>query len=92
MEQRTEWHTMRDWLQKKYGVEMGLFLAKRCASHIRKINDSCMDNFRIADLSNTKEVEAYGEARQNGCCGSCDVKIEHYKSGRAFMFGFNYGH
>jgi hypothetical protein len=81
------------WLSKRYGDELGLWLAKRAASAIRRTGiDPCMDNFRVCDEAIPTEVEEYENRRSNGCCGFCDVRFHHYKSDRHFRFGFNYGH
>ena len=79
-------------LGKRYGDEIGLFLAKRIAKTIKKIDDGCMSHFRVADIKKKKEVKIYDSIKCSGCCGSVDKIIEHYKTGRKFMYGFNYGH
>lgn len=78
-------------LGTKYGDEIGLFLAKRIASAVRKATWP-YDNLRVADKANPAEMLAYGEAKGHGCCGFYDDEITHYKSGRTFMCGFNFGH
>ena len=80
------------WLSKRYGDELGLWLAKRAAAEIRKKDDPCMDNLRICDEAIPAEVEEYERRRSSGCCGFCDVRLHHYKTDRRFLFGFNYGH
>jgi len=80
------------WFQLKYGDEIGLFLAKRASSLINKINDPCIDNYRVAEIGNILEEEEYKNLQKNGCCGFSDTLITHYASGRKFMLGFNYGH
>lgn len=58
--------------------------------HCRKIDDEskyeCCDNFRFARVDNQKEVNAYYDAKNHGCCGFYDVEFS------GIMFGFNYGH
>lgn len=62
------------------GVEFGLSLIK--------INDHCVDNFRV--FPESMEEEHNKQALQ-GCCGSFDSKIT-VRSGNKYLFGFNYGH
>lgn len=83
---------MRSWLAARYGEEIGTWLARRVAVMFRKVNDPCVDNIRVADLSSPDEVKRYEEQRTGGCCGTFDDSVEHYKTGCTFRFGCNYGH
>ena len=79
-------------LARRYGEDIGPWLARRVAVMFRRIDDACVDNFRVADLSRPDEVEVYDKQRARGCCGRYDDRITHFKSGRTFRFGCNYGH
>lgn len=85
---------MRTMLSHRYGADIGTFLAKRVARAIRrtKAHDQCLDNIRVADVDIAEELEHYEKMRAVGCCGFFDAEITHYKSGRHFRYGFNYGH
>lgn len=87
------WFAMRDALVRRYGEEIGTFLAKRIGSAIRSTGpDPCIDGFRVADTAIDSEVDEYERIKSAGCCGFYDDRITHYKSGRTFRFGFNFGH
>jgi len=99
----TPWHWMRDELVDRFGEELGNWLAKRMATHIR--GKECLSHFslvekprgiaRVARRLAPKAwaaVDRHEEIRRDGCCGSFDTELHHYKSGRRFLFGFNYGH
>lgn len=78
------------WLTRRYGDEIGPFLARRMGSDLAKNADPCIDALRAADTSNDAEMMEFKEARS--CCGSFEREITHFKSGRTFVYGFNYGH
>ncbi len=84
--------TLVEQMTAYYGPEIGPFLARRLAAAIRKTKDLCIDNLRWAELGNAEQVATYELAKKKGCCGFHDVQITHFKTGRHFMFGFNYGH
>lgn len=48
------------------------------------------DNFRIAEVGNVEEEEAYDRAAERGCCGFFDTQKSFW--GVLFRLGFNYGH
>jgi len=50
----------------------------------------CVDNCRIARKNDSNEVNAYEEARSEGCCGFFDMEI--LVDGEVFLIGCNYGH
>jgi hypothetical protein len=81
------------WLSIKYGDKIGRFLSNRLAKMIRKTNDFCMDNFRVAEVG-TKEVKKFEEQSKNGCCGSYENKFifKEKNKNRIFLIGYNYGH
>jgi hypothetical protein len=37
-------------------------------------------------------LRRHREIRDGGCCGSFDDTIVHFRTGRIFTWGFNYGH
>ena len=65
------------------------YVSNKIRNEVRRVNDPCMDNFRIC--SGEKWSNQYAEQRDKGCCGFTDIKIE-LKSGKIFHFGFNFGH
>jgi len=92
-DRRAQFDDMQARLTKRYGAELGPWLARRVAKLFRDARDTyCVDNFRVCDMSRPDEVEKYRVQRASGCCGSADRSITHYSSGRVFRYGFNYGH
>lgn len=59
-----------------------------------KPNDPCVDNYRIADISDPAQLQAYVHKQSRGCCGQHDtvamVKLDGYH--RMCLIGCNYGH
>ena len=96
----TPWHGLRDRLIEQYGPELGLFLAKRIGTSMRK--KDCIDQFSVVEIPSrwwhrfmprfSIEWGRHIERRSGGCCGSFDDTIVHYRTGRIFTWGFNYGH
>ena len=89
---------MRDELVEQFGDELGNWLARRMGKHLK--HKECISNYSLIELptgwrvflpSAWKAVGRHEQIRE-GCCGSLDVEFHHYKSGRRFAFGFNYGH
>lgn len=94
-EKRTPWHDTRDWLVRRYGTEIGEWLARRIGRQIVRLGKdemACSDNFRTADASDADAMTRYRAAQAEGCCGSFDHLFHHYKSDRKIWIGFNYGH
>jgi len=92
---------MRDRLVEQYGEEMGNWLARRIGKIVKPYVDDCMDNFSLVELPTGAKrlspaawevVGRHKERRSQGCCGSRDYELVHYRSGRRFTFGFNHGH
>lgn len=63
----------------------------RITNAIRRVNDPCMDNFRIG-MPAAGDMNNYHEAKAAGCCGFYDEKIILSGNGLEVYFGFNYGH
>lgn len=82
-------------MTNKYGSRLGTFLAKRFARAIRRTNDLCIDNLRVAKVDSIPEMERYKDAQSKGCCTLYDSKLT-FKSDDAptqhYWIGFNYGH
>jgi len=57
----------------------------------RREHASCVDNWRVAEVSSRRQMKQYKRAKAQGCCGSLDTIVTH-PSGRIFALGFNYGH
>ena len=91
MNQRTPWHGMQESLQRKFGEEIGTFLAKRIGVDMR--GKDCFTDFSVVDLgASEEELAKHKRIRTGGCCGSLDREITHFKTGRKFAYGFNFGH
>lgn len=94
------WHALRDRLVERYGEELGNFLAKRIGKTMK--NKDCIDQFSVVEIPSRfwhffmpSFYIAWGRhrgIREGGCCGSFDDSIIHFKTGRIFTWGFNYGH
>ena len=56
--------------------------------------DSCVNNYRIADIGDPAQLQAYVHKQSRGCCGQHDsvawVKFDGYE--RLCLIGCNYGH
>jgi hypothetical protein len=77
-------------VEKGYGPEIGEWLALQ---YFKNSNEcDYIDNVRVADYYNKKEMEIYNKQKDKGCCGSVDLSLRHPKSNRFFMLGWNYGH
>lgn len=69
------------------------WLCNQCASVYKDIDDGCVDNFRVCSSFGASDMSSeYKTARNSGCCGSRDVRVNNPLTGNAFMIGFNYGH
>lgn len=66
-----------------------VYISNKIRNEIRRVDDPCMDNFRICKGENP--TSDYEKQRNHGCCGFTDIVIK-LKSGSTFHFGFNYGH
>lgn len=53
-------------------------------------DEDCVDNIRFAYVSDGKEMKAYEDAANSGCCGSFDRTI--IVGGQPAIIGCNYGH
>ena len=51
----------------------------------------CMDNFRIARVTDPHQIKEYLSIKESGCCGEVDVLLPDSK-GNLHMVGYNYGH
>jgi len=56
--------------------------------------DPCVNNYRIADISDPAQLQEYVRKQSRGCCGQHDtvamVKLDGYH--RMCLIGGNYGH
>jgi len=77
-------------LASRYGDELGLWLAKRIGKRIKGKEN--ISHFRICDIVIPTEVQRYEEIAKDGCCAVETGEVTHFRSGRTFRFGFNYGH
>jgi hypothetical protein len=90
-ERQAAFDSMQRDLVRRYGG-LGRWLSYRVAGMYRRVNDPCVDNFRVCEMGRDAEETAYVAARERGCCGAYDDTVTHHRSGRTFMFGCNYGH
>lgn len=81
---------------KKQLIKQGWteLLADSVVRHFNILEESgkydYMDNYRVARAGNEKEVKAYKEAADSGCCGFFDEMF--WCDGEIVLYGFNYGH
>jgi len=54
--------------------------------------EECVDNFRMADKNDAKEMELFEEQSFNGCCGTMEKEVKHPETGKAILIGCNFGH
>lgn len=54
------------------------------------VDDPCIDNFRFAYLDDEKQIDAYAQIKEGGCCGFFDKDVIVDK--RLAQIGCNYGH
>jgi hypothetical protein len=50
-----------------------------------------IDNLRWAAVDDEKDMKAYNEAYEHGCCGSFDGQVVA-PDGKTYKVGCNYGH
>ena len=62
------------------------------ADFIDELDESCVDNERVALAQDEAEMAAYQEQVENGCCGSLDRMVIDPVTGLKFYVGCNYGH
>lgn len=67
------------------------YIVNRFTNAIRQCGDTCLNNFRLCDKNIKTEMREYNKRKSKGCCGFWDEIIK-LKSGREFIFGFNYGY
>lgn len=53
--------------------------------------ESCVDNARVALMSNTAQMRRYRAQKAAGCCGFYDA-VHVGPDGHRYLIGFNYGH
>jgi hypothetical protein len=75
---------------RSYGHEFDATIQAAFKTALAEVDDTCCDNYRIADVAIPAEVEGYEAAVDKGCCGFFESTVE--VSGRTFRIGFNYGH
>jgi hypothetical protein len=79
-----------EYMQRRYGTKLGLFLANRFAKMIRKRRAECISDVRICCITDPVSVQEFERIRAGGCCGSAEA--EFVFDGRCYRIGFNYGH
>lgn len=65
--------------------------ANDCLSELEE-NYDCVDNVRVANSRKSSQIRRYMRQKDNGCCGSFDVKKTCPVDGQVYYLGFNYGH
>jgi len=61
------------------------------SDHIKYYDYCYTDNYRMADIGEPDQLEAYEEARLSGCCGEGEFQRTG-PDGKTYMLGFNWGH
>jgi hypothetical protein len=74
-----------------YGAIYGWWLKHEINAMVARLDESCLDNIRFADMSNRKDMKRYRKAKASGCCGYHDEVVTTL-TGRKFTIGCNYGH
>ncbi len=59
-------------------------------AELEEHDERCIDNYRFSFADDADGMEEYENARDNGCCGSCDYEI--LVNGHKAYIGCNYGH
>lgn len=49
------------------------------------------DNYRVCEVGEIDQEEAYMKISMNGCCGSCQFQKKG-PDNKLYLIGFNYGH
>lgn len=72
------------------------FVCNKIGRMFRKVNDSCMDNFRISRVITRGKKDYYSKdyllIKNSGCCGFYDEKFTNKLTNNTFIIGCNYGH
>ena len=79
-------------LPNRYGAKFDPW-PEDVVEHLLQLTEEkeCSDNFRIARLWDSDELEAYAKAQRKGCCGYFDAPFVG-KDEMTYLIGFNYGH
>lgn len=83
------------WLYSDYSITNKddlKFLCNKIAKAVKLNINDCLDNERFACCNNQKQIDAYNDIKNNGCCGFYDEIWKNELTGNSFMFGYNYGH
>jgi len=82
-------------LALKYGDR----IAKQIESYFLKEIDSkydCVDNYRVAELSDAEGMLDFQNKLLSGCCGEHNIVRRYHNpitdTEHVFLIGFNYGH
>lgn len=68
------------------------WLCNQSAKAYNKIDDGCIDNYRVCFSNNGSKTVAYMDALAEGCCGFYDDLVTNAYTGNSYWIGFNYGH
>lgn len=55
------------------------------------VDDSCIDNWRFAEVGDEEEEAVFAAQSASGCCGSYENTLVH-PNGKRILAGCNYGH
>ena len=78
---------------EEYGAEVWAWLKAEIAQVFKNPGEyEYDDNHRLALVGNAVDEERYDEIAAGGCCGSAGFVFTHEPTGKAFRYGFNYGH
>lgn len=68
------------------------WLLETISDHADSVDDNCIDNYRAACMSVSRQVRRYRKTRAKGCCGFYDTIVRCPIDGCRYLIGFNYGH
>lgn len=94
-----EYNSTLDYMQKRYGKQVGLFLTNRVAKMIKSRKAECISDFRVCVVGNRESEANFDEIASHGCCGCAEETFvfKHRFLGitlttTSYKVGFNYGH
>ncbi len=58
----------------------------------KEVDESCMDNYRVANIRKSCQMKRYKRTYKHGCCGFFDEKRVCPIDGNTYLIGCNYGH
>lgn len=69
-----------------------MWASRRLQAIKNEMQESCVDNYRVARVGNTCQERRYRRNKKQGCCGFLDIIEMCPHDGLPYRLGFNYGH